>query len=163
MTARLFDLDNVVDSDDWYTPPWIFDGLGLRFDLDVAHPDTPSAVPTDRFFTVADDGLSQEWTGLVWCNPPYSDPQPWCAKWARYEGGGMILLRADLSTRGPFSAFSAASSIYVPRGRLQFISGSGAPSGAVNFSTVLLGRGPIADAAIERLAATYDGTARRLS
>lgn len=161
--ARLFDIENVVDSDDWYTPPWIFDGLGLRFDLDVAHPDAPSSVPADRFFTVADDGLSQEWTGLVWCNPPYSVPTQWCDRWAHHEGGGLILLRADLSTRGPFMAFSAASSIYVPRRRLQFVSGSGAPSGAVNFSTVLLGRGPIADAGIERLAATYDGSARRLS
>lgn len=162
MMARLFDVDNVVDSDDWYTPAWIFDGLGLRFDLDGAHPDTPSEVPADRFFTVADDGLSQEWTGLVWCNPPYSAPTQWCDRWARHEPGGCILLRADLSTRGPFIAFSAASSIYVPRRRLQFVSGSGAPSGAVNFSTVLLGRGEQADAGIERLASMYDGSARRL-
>lgn len=25
-------------ADDWYTPPWIFDQLGLRFDLDVCAP-----------------------------------------------------------------------------------------------------------------------------
>ena len=66
-----------------------------------------------------------------------------------------------LAASGP-TPDAAASSIYVPRRRLQFVSGSGAPSGAVNFSTVLLGRGEQADAGIERLASMYDGSARRL-
>lgn len=161
--TRLFPLANVIDSDDWYTPSWIFDGLGITFDLDVAHPDHPTAVPCHRFLTVADDGLSADWFGLVWCNPPYSAPTRWCEKWARHEPGGCILLRADLSTSGPFVAFAGASSVYVPRRRLQFVSGSGARTGAVNFSTVLLGRGAVADAALARLAAMFGGTARTLA
>jgi hypothetical protein len=30
------------------------------------------------------DGLQHPWTGLVWCNPPYSDLGPWLTK-AAYE------------------------------------------------------------------------------
>jgi len=29
-------------------------------------------VMAERFFTIDDDGLRQEWTGRVWLNPPYS-------------------------------------------------------------------------------------------
>jgi len=161
--SRLFALDNVLDSDDWYTPAWIFDGLGLTFDLDVASPDDrgSSAVPARHFYTVADDGLLSPWFGTVWCNPPYSAPTLWCRKWAQHEAG-CILIRADLSTSGPFAAYSAAHALYVPAKRLQFVSGTGAKSGAVNFSTVLLGRGPQVVTAMQRLAATYGGTTKVL-
>jgi hypothetical protein len=60
-----------MTSDDYYTPPWIFETLGLTFDLDVASP--PGGIdwiPARRYFTIADDGLSQPWQGFVWMNPP---------------------------------------------------------------------------------------------
>lgn len=52
--------------------------------------------------------------------------------------------------------------MYVPAKRIQFVNGHGSGTGAVNFSSVLLGRGATADAAIARLAATHGGTARVL-
>lgn len=161
--GRLFPLDDTLDSDAWYTPPWIFDGLGLTFDLDVAAPADPLPwLPARRRYTVADDGLALPWDGLVWCNPPYSSPTHWCRRWAEHPGGGCLLVRADLSTSGPFAAVSAASSMYVAPKRIQFISGSGQATGLVNFSTVLLGRGPEVDAAMRRLADLHGGTARVL-
>lgn len=161
--ARLFGIDDALDSDAWYTPPWIFDGLGVTFDLDVSSPADPLPwLPARQRYTVADDGLALPWNGLVWCNPPYSDPRPWCVKWASHPDG-FLLIRSDLSTSGPFAAVSAASSMYVPGKRVQFVNGHGIGSGAVNFSSVLLGRGDTADAAIARLAAAAGGTARRLA
>jgi hypothetical protein len=79
-------------SDDYYTPAWVFQRLGLRFDLDVCSP--PEGVPwipADRFFTMADDGLSQEWTGRVWMNPPYSNVTPWWDRFASH-GNGVALM-----------------------------------------------------------------------
>lgn len=161
---RLFGIENVIDSDDWYTPAWIFDGLGLTFDLDVAAPDTgPLHVPARRYYTVADDGLGQPWEGLVWCNPPYSAPTRWCARYAEHTDGALILIRADLSTGGPFKAFTASNALYVPPKRLQFVHASGRSSGAVNFSTVLLGRSEFVVTAMHRLAAKYGGTTRTLT
>lgn len=161
--SRLFGIDDVLTSDDWYTPAWIFEGLGLRFDLDVSAPiGGVPWVPADRHYSESDNGLLQPWSGLVWCNPPYSSPTAWCRKWAEHPGGGCILLRADLSTSGPHAAFRAASSIYVPPKRLQFVSGVGERSGAVNFSTVLLGRSAAVDEAMHRLARTHGGEARSL-
>lgn len=119
--------------------------------MDVAAP--PGGVPwvpADRSYSVEDDGLAQPWYGLVWCNPPYSAPTPWCYLWANHPEG-IIVLRADLSTRGPAAAFAAASSIFVPTPRLQFVNGHGETNGSVYFSTVLLGRGDRADAALRNL------------
>jgi phage N-6-adenine-methyltransferase len=160
--SRLFPLENVTDSDDWYTPAWVFDGLGMTFDLDVCSPDHETHVPAARRYTVADDGLLSPWDGWVWCNPPYSAPTAWCRKWAEQKPGGCLLVRADLSTGGPFVAFSAADAVFVPSKRLQFESGEGRKSGAVNFSTVLLGRGRRAVDAMRRLAVTYGGSTRKL-
>lgn len=162
--SRLFPIADVVDSDDWYTPAWIFEGLGIRFDIDVAAPDrNASNVTAWKYYTVADDGLLQPWEGVVWCNPPYSAPTAWCRKWATHEPGGCLLIRADLSTGGPYVAWSSAHAAYVPARRLQFVSGSGHPSGAVNFSTVLLGRGRVAVEGMHRLAAMYGGCTKEFA
>lgn len=162
MSARLFPIADALDSDAWYTPPWVFDGLGVEFDLDVAHPSDPLPwLPARCVYTDADDGLLMPWFGLVWCNPPYSAPTAWCKRWADHDDG-FLLIRADLSTGGPFLAFSAATSIYVPRKRIQFVNGHGGKTGAVNFSSVLLGRGDTADQALFRLADTAGGSARLL-
>jgi hypothetical protein len=79
-------------SDDYYTPKWVFDALGLEFDLDVcAPPDGPPCVPARRWFTMQDDGLSQPWDGRVWMNPPYSDAEPWVRRFLDH-GNGVCLL-----------------------------------------------------------------------
>lgn len=164
MSARLFGIEDALDSDAWYTPPWVFEGLGVTFDLDVAAPADPlDWIPARARYTVADDGLALPWHGLVWCNPPYSAPAAWCKKWAQHPDG-CLLIRADLSTSGPFVAMSAATSLYVPSKRIQFVNGQGTKAwNNVNFSSVLLGRGATADAAIMRLAESNGGTARLLS
>jgi len=160
--ARLFEVDYEADTDDWYTPAWVFEGLGLRFDLDVAAP--PGGVPwvpADSFYTESDDGLLQPWFGLVWCNPPYSAPTAWCDRWAEHSDG-LLLVRADLSTGGPFRAFRAADAVWVPKGRLGFVNGFGGRSPDVTFSSVLLGRGVAAVGGMRRLEAAAGGCVRRL-
>jgi len=72
-------------SSDWYTPPEIFDTLGLVFDLDPCSPGPEHWVPARRVYTKADDGLTQPWEGLVFMNPPFEGRNghvPWlrCAK-----------------------------------------------------------------------------------
>ena len=138
---RLFEQEHAATTDDWYTPPWIFQEMGAQFDVDVAAP--PGGVPwipADEHFDDGIDGLSQDWQGLVWCNPPYSAPTQWCYRWANHPDG-IIVLRADLSTGGPAAAFAAAHAIFVPTPRLQFVNGHGDTTGLITFSTVLLGRG----------------------
>ena len=138
---KLFEVQQIKTTDDWYTPKWVFDGLGIEFDLDVASPgDNTDFVPAKQRFTKEIDGLAQPWIGKVWCNPPYSSPTKWCYRYADHPEA-IILIRADLSTRGPYAAWRASDAVWVPEGRLQFVNGRGGRSGAVNFSTLMLGRG----------------------
>jgi phage N-6-adenine-methyltransferase len=89
---RLFtSQQETTTSDDHYTPKWVFDRLGVVFDIDVASPPQETAVPCKKYLTQADDGLSYEWKGIVWCNPPFSNTTPWVNKWMKH-GNGLLLV-----------------------------------------------------------------------
>lgn len=93
LEPRLFPVEqHELTSDDYYTPAWVFERMGLTFDLDVASP--PGGIPwipAKRFFTMADDGLAQPWEGRVWMNPPYSGTSPWARKFIEH-GHGVCLV-----------------------------------------------------------------------
>lgn len=57
-------LSGETTNDDHYTPKWLFDQLGLQFDLDVAAPlQGIPWLPAKRWFSQAEDGLLQDWGG----------------------------------------------------------------------------------------------------
>lgn len=91
--GRLIEVEQEqLTSDDYYTPESVFDALGLRFDLDVcAPPGGIPWVPADRYYSMADDGLSQAWEGRVWMNPPYSQVTPWVRRFIEH-GHGVCLV-----------------------------------------------------------------------
>ena len=73
-----------LTQDDWYTPPSIVEParrvLG-SIDLDPAScPLANEVVKAAKYFTKDDDGLNHEWSGNVYCNPPYSDVDRWVEK-----------------------------------------------------------------------------------
>lgn len=80
-------------SDEWYTPKYIFDALGCRFDLDPANAAVGGAhVPCDRSY--GSDGLQAVWEGFVWLNPPFGGRNgllPWLQKFAAH-GNGIVLV-----------------------------------------------------------------------
>jgi hypothetical protein len=75
-------------SDDWLTPKYIFDALGVEFDLDVAAPEEVSNVPC-RFWR-STTGLTRQWEGFVWMNPPFGGRNgilPWLTKFVSHGNG----------------------------------------------------------------------------
>jgi phage N-6-adenine-methyltransferase len=75
-------------NDEWYTPKWVFDALGVTFDIDVCAPvGGTGIVPTAKHYSINDDGLAQDWNGFVWMNPPYSKPTPWIDKFVQHNNG----------------------------------------------------------------------------
>jgi len=85
-------------SDEWLTPPEIISALG-PFDLDPCAPVVRPWPTAARHFTVADDGLSREWDGFVWCNPPFGpEAGRWLDRLAMY-GCGIALVPARTETR----------------------------------------------------------------
>lgn len=85
--------------DEWLTPPEIIHALG-EFDLDPCAPVAPRIWETaHHHFTIDDDGLSQEWRGRVWCNPPYgAQTARWMQKLAEH-GNGIALIFARTETK----------------------------------------------------------------
>lgn len=79
------------ETDERYTPSWVFSGLALTFDMDPASPvGGGDCVPARRKLTRHDDGLAHDWSGLVWLNPPFSAATPWADKF-REHGNGVFL------------------------------------------------------------------------
>lgn len=60
-------------TDEWYTPKEIIDALG-SFDLDPCVPLSPLWRTAAVMYNQHNDGLTQEWHGRVFLNPPYSRP-----------------------------------------------------------------------------------------
>lgn len=78
--------------DEHYTPKFIFEALGLTFDIDVAAPTGGVEwIPAIKHFDEAANGLEQDWHGRIWMNPPYSSPTAWVNKFIEH-GNGIALL-----------------------------------------------------------------------
>lgn len=93
---RLFDAgQEQLTSDDYYTPAWIFERMGLTFDIDVCSP--PGGIPwipAKKYYTMADDGLTAPWVGRVWMNPPYSNTTPWADRFIDHAHGVCLVPHA---------------------------------------------------------------------
>ena len=111
---------------EWYTPPWIFEALGLKFELDPAAP--PGGVPwvpARRSFSELEDGLAQPWRGRVWLNPPYGrDIGRWLDRLATH-GDGMALVFARSDTRWFQSVVPRATACCLIAGRIRFVTADG--------------------------------------
>lgn len=65
-----------------------------KFTLDAAA--AKHNAKAKRYYTRDEDGLTEPWTGRVWCNPPYSDCGAWVrkawAEWQRLGGPSSIVM-----------------------------------------------------------------------
>ncbi len=111
-------------TDLWETPQDFFDRLNeeFHFDLDVCA--LPANAKCERYFTPEMDGLSQQWKGVCWCNPPYGrEIGAWVQK-ASYEATVgqtvVMLLPARTDTRWFHDWIYGKAEISFIRGRLKF-------------------------------------------
>jgi phage N-6-adenine-methyltransferase len=91
------ELATVVDGDTWLTPRFILEHLG-KFDLD---PCATSANPhwcAPNCYEKDDDGLSSQWFGRVFMNPPFSNTGPWIRRHAEHRNG-ISLVPASVESR----------------------------------------------------------------
>ena len=113
------------ESAEWPTPAPLFAALDaeFRFTLDVCA--SPGNAKCARYFTRADDGLAQPWTGAAFMNPPYgTEIGKWVAKARREAACGAVvvcLLPARTDTGWWHNdVMAAASEIRFICGRLSF-------------------------------------------
>jgi hypothetical protein len=130
--AKGFTHDNANNkSVDWYTPAWVFEKLGLQFDLDPCSPAGGIPwIPATNHFSLADDGLSREWFGRVWLNPPYGKHTPaWLERMHEHRNGiALVFARTDCAWFHDYCAKS--DGILFLRGRISFVDGLGVTGGS---------------------------------
>ena len=137
---------------EWYTPPHIFEALAMQFDLDPCSAgEGNDFVPATHRFTLEDDGLKQQWHGLVWCNPPYGNQTgDWMQRMANHNNG-IALVFARTGTRWWQRYAISCSLICFINGRVRFINGStGLPASAAGADSALLAWGSAASEAVRR-------------
>jgi phage N-6-adenine-methyltransferase len=104
-------------TDLWETPQDLFDKYNrvYHFDTDVCA--LESNAKCENFYTPEIDGLSQEWTGVCWCNPPYGRTlKKWVKKACESSATVVMLLPARTDTKW-FHEYC------LPYGKIEFLKG----------------------------------------
>lgn len=142
---------------EYYTPPSIFEALGLEFDLDPCHPRLWLPwTPAFERYSLPEDGLTLPWFGRVWLNPPYLDferachptkctkkrcvkrgyhlekDEPGMVAWLEKmhaHGNGVALVFARTGTRWFHDIAVNADALCFVKGRVVFVDANGDPAG----------------------------------
>lgn len=121
-------------TDMWETPQPFFDDLDRLFHFTLDSCAVPENAKCKAFYTPEQDGLSQKWTGTVWCNPPYGRK---IGDWVRKAYQSVVdqdaecvvmLLPARTDTRWfhDYCYMNKFAQIRFVRGRLKFGGGQNA-------------------------------------
>lgn len=112
------------NKEDWATPQWLFDELNheFRFTIDAAA--SRDNAKCNRYFTKQTDGLSNVWSGTVWCNPPYGKGIiDWVKKAYESQKDGVttvMLLPARTDTKWFHEYVLGKAEVRFLRGRIRF-------------------------------------------
>lgn len=142
-TVRLTEKPHVAHSsgeNEWYTPPELIESVrAVMGDIDCDPASSKIAnntIQAKQFYTIADDGLSCEWAGRVFLNPPYA--QPLVAQFAKaiaykYETNetieACVLVNNATETAWFRRILSQASAVCFIQGRVKFLDQQGQRSG----------------------------------
>ena len=132
---------NKAGKDEWLTPPEIITSLGV-FDLDPCSPINRPWDTAKNHYTILDDGLSSDWHGRVWCNPPYGrQASDWLKKCAEH-GNAIALVFARTETKMFFEhVWDKATALFFIKGRIKFHHVNGSKSGSAGAPSVLIAYG----------------------
>jgi len=111
-------------TDLWATPQHFFDALNTEFHFETDVCALPSNAKCSAYYTPDMDGLSQEWSGICWMNPPYGRQ---IAKWikkasesARNGATVVCLVPARTDTQWWHQYIEGRAEVRFVRGRLKF-------------------------------------------
>lgn len=110
---------------EWITPPEIISSLG-EFDLDPCYSEPRPFKTAKNYYSEIEDGLTQNWSGFVWCNPPYGNStQLWLKRLSEYKHCiALIFARTETKMFRKF-IWEKALAIFFIYGRLTFYNSDG--------------------------------------
>tara|TARA_R110000824_G_scaffold401032_2_gene610425 strand:- start:9489 stop:9971 length:483 start_codon:yes stop_codon:yes gene_type:complete len=145
------DWENMGKTDDWYTPAFVFEALGEKFDLDVAAPvEGPRHVPMVSW--ISEGSLDVPWRGFIWMNPPFGGRNglvPWLDKF--FDHGHGLALTPD-RTSAPWwqDAHTRSDAFLVTRGKIKFERPDGSIGKSPGSGVTIWAAGARAAAALRR-------------
>lgn len=110
-------------TDQWATPQAVFDRLDAEFHFELDVCALPDNAKCRRYFSPAQDGLTQEWRGACWMNPPYGRE---IGKWMKkayessHKGAIVVCLVPARTDTAWWHDYAAKGEIRYVRGRLCF-------------------------------------------
>lgn len=129
-------------SDDWFTPRYIFDAMGVMFWMDVAAPkEGPRYAPCIAWLW--ENSLEVEWQDFVWMNPPFGGRNgvlPWLEKFVAHKNG--VALVPDRTSASWFQwAVSRMDSILFVSPKIKFERPDGSVGKSPGCGTALMAMG----------------------
>lgn len=132
------------DLHDWATPEAFFDDVNAEFGFTLDACASDWNAKCERYFSIADDGLSQRWDGVVWMNPPYGREIGAWMKKAVEEwklGSTVVCLVPARTDTAWWHDFAMQGEIRFLRGRIRFERHDGARDAAPFPSALVIYRG----------------------
>jgi phage N-6-adenine-methyltransferase len=116
---------------EWFTPPeYIELARSVLGDIDLdpaSHQQAQQTVRATQYFTKAEDGLTREWHGRIWLNPPYAQPaiahfvsKMVAERLAGHVNAAIMLTHNYTDTAWFHEAATTADAICFMRGRVKF-------------------------------------------
>lgn len=126
---------------EWYTPEvYAVAAREVMGNIDVDPASTEIAnriIKAGKYYTAEDNGLTKEWTGNIWMNPPYSQPlvTEFCNLLAdKFKSGEVnqacVLVNNATETNWYQNMLTVANAVCFIKGRVKFIDKNGNSSGA---------------------------------
>lgn len=139
-------------TNEWYTPSYIIEALGGKFDLDPCAPKNEWHT-AKTCYTEEDNGLILPWEGEVFLNPPYSRPEVdlFMRRMAEHANG-IALLYARVGNDIFFNhVWNHATSVVFLRKRIHFLDTEMRESGAPGADSALIAYGYRSDVRLRNL------------
>ena len=108
----------------WETPQYLFDRLNDKYHFETDVCALPKNAKCSKFYTPEQDGLSQEWSGVCWMNPPYGrEIDKWMKKAyesSRNDGTTVVCLVPSRTCTKWWHDYAMKGDITFIKGRLKF-------------------------------------------
>lgn len=145
--------ESIGQSDEWYTPKYVFDALGLWFDTDVASPGANIVPYIPAVIHITENSLDKNWFGRVWMNPPFGGQgayQDWAEKFIEH-GRGVALCPSRTGTKWFVNFVSKADGVLFWSPRIKYYNPSKPNASSPGFASVLVAKGEQETRALKKL------------